>query len=282
VASAIVADHDDAEFVLFVGDLPWNDKPGLWWTFFDRGRELFARKPLVAVPGNHDTPTVNSNTDTSRLRSWFGLASPSDTSRALRWGPAGLLLLDSERPDDFLLTTGAQYQLAAQTIQAWGSDPPTWSFAAFHVPPYNAGARHAADQGTFRDVTGLFDGAIDWVLGGHEHLAQRTKPMRYNGQLAGSGSYGRGPTDGVGYLVLPPAGAWPETGLIAWDDPKAYYRDRLAFPVPVAQQNTIESEIGYAIVRLAGSAITLEVWGMGDYASAHAPVLRDSVSYTRP
>jgi hypothetical protein len=131
-------------------------------------------------------------------------------------------------------------------------------------------------------VTGLFDGAIDWVVSGHEHLAQRSKPMRYNGQLAASGSYGRGPNDGVGYLVLPPAGAWPETALIAWDDPHAYYRDRLAFPVPGAQQNAVESEVGYTIVELSGSSITLEVWGMGDYASPHGSVLRNTLSYVRP
>jgi hypothetical protein len=82
--------------------------------------------------------------------------------------------------------------------------------------------------------------------------------------------------------VLPPAGAWPETDLIAWSDPKAYYRDRLAFPVPVPQQNATESEMGYVIVRLAGSSMTLEIWGLGNHTSPHAPVLRNALSYVRP
>ncbi len=108
------------------------------------------------------------------------------------------------------------------------------------------------------------------------------KPLRYNGVLAPSTHYGRGPQDGVGYLIAPPAGAWPESNLVPWDDPKSYYRARLAYPVPVAQQNTVASEQGFAMVTIEGSQITLRAYGIGTPSAPAAAHVIDQVSYPKP
>ena len=55
--------------------------------------------------------------------------------------------------------------------------------------------------------------------------------MQYNALFAASGSYGRGADDGVGYIVLPPAGNYPESAIIPAGDEHERYRDRLAYPV---------------------------------------------------
>lgn len=279
--AAAVETHDPA-FLLFAGDMAWNDKPGLWWTFFDRGRSLLSRTPLAAVPGNHDTPTVGSDPDTSTFEWLFGLdGNPGqELTRKLSWGPASLVLMSSETPQDFAAGSGGQYLWAQQTLATLTGAP--WVFASMHIPPYNAGVRHLSQQWDFRDLTGLFDGVVDWAFTGHEHLYQRTKPMRYNGVIAPSGVYGRGPDDGVGYVVLPAAGAWPESQIVAWDDPKAHYRDRLAYPTPVGQQSTVPSEQGFTIVSLAGKQITLRTYGLGTPSSPAAVHLVDEVSYTKP
>lgn len=270
----------DPSFVVFSGDMAWNDKPGLWWTFFDKGRSLLAGRPLLAVPGNHDTPTVGSDPDTSSFIWLFGLDTAPPLARTLIWGPATFLLMSSETPGDFVQASGVQYLWAQQELSGLGSRP--WVFVSLHVPPYNAGARHTAQQGAFRDLTQLFDGVVDWVFTGHEHLYQRMKPMRYNGIIAPSALYGRGSQDGVGYLITPPAGAWPESTVVAWDGATAHYRNRLAYPVPVEQQNTVASEQGFTIVQLQDKQITLRSYGMGTTVAPAALHVVDEVTYTKP
>lgn len=278
VAQAIEA--RDPSLVVFAGDLAWNDKPGLWWTFFDAGRGLLAGRPLLAVPGNHDTPTVGTHPDTGTFAWLFGLDVPGKAlARNLSFGPASFVLMSTETPGDFAVGA-AQYAWCQQQLAGMSSRP--WVFAVLHAPPYNAGVRHVGEQGTFRDVTGLFDGVVDWSFSGHEHLYQRMKPMRYNGVLAPSGVYGRGAQDGVGYVVLPPGGAWPESTIVAWDDPKAHYRDRLAYPVPAGQQSTVPSEGGFLMVALEGKQVTMTTYGMGTIQAPGPLHVVDEVSYTKP
>lgn len=267
-AAALQDAHPEVEMLLIAGDLAWNDRPGLWWLFFDRARELLATHALAVIPGNHDVTGSGGSRDDSTIRDLLGLETRSDLVRRLEWGPAALLLLDTGAPDEFAISGGSQYAWTAATLDGLALDPfpPAWTFAAMHIPPYNAGARHYSEQGAFRDLTGLFDGRVDWVFAGHEHLYQRMLPLSYNGVLAPSGQYGRNPDDGVGYLILPPAGAWPETQLIHWEDPKAYYRDRLAFPVPVQFEDTVPSENGYVVVRITETTLGIETFAVRESA----------------
>jgi 3',5'-cyclic AMP phosphodiesterase CpdA len=278
VAEAIEARNPS--LVVFAGDLAWNDKPGLWWTFFDGGRSLLAGRPLLAVPGNHDTPTVGTHPDTGTFAWLFGLDAPGKAlTRSLSFGPASFVLMSTETPGDFAVGA-TQYAWCQQQLAGMAARP--WVFAVLHAPQYNAGVRHMGEQGTFRDLTGLFDGVVDWSFSGHEHLYQRMKPMRYNGVVAPSGAYGRGAQDGVGYVVLPPGGAWPESTIVAWDDPKAHYRDRLAYPVPTGQQSTVPSEGGFLMVALQGKQVTMTTYGMGTIQTPGPLHVVDEVSYAKP
>jgi len=282
-ADFLMQDHSDAAFIVLTGDLPWNDKPGAWWTFFDQGRELLGSRAIVPAKGNHDVnlgETAPGKTTIERLLA-IDATSGSETHYVLRYGTAAFLVLDSQYPDGFVPGTGDQYAWAAQRMVAPPISDATWVFASWHVPPYNAGARHWLEQGAFREVTSLFDGKLDWVFGGHEHLYQRTRPMRFNGIKASSSNYGRGPNDGIGYVVVPPAAAWPETTLIPSTDPKSYYRDRLAYPVVPMSTDTAPSENGYVVVDLDGNAFHLETWGVGGPGAPANPHLIDQVTYTR-
>jgi hypothetical protein len=108
---------------------------------------------------------------------------------------------------------------------------------------------------------------VDWVITGHEHLYQRMRPLRYDGVEAPSGAYGRGPDDGVGYLVLPPAGNWPEAEIMADDAARA----RLAHPTPTPGVDTVPSELGFAVAEIDGEDWALEVYGVGSVV-APAPL----------
>jgi hypothetical protein len=285
VAEAIVTDHPDLAFAMIPGDMPNDLTNGQWWVFFDRGRELFRSTPIVPVPGNHDTPTYGSNTDTSMYQHYFELPSAADglgDYYSLDYGRVHLLSLNSENESQ-LARDGEQYAFAQADLAAtWsgGTRQVDWVFAQWHKPPYNVGSRHQGEQGRYRDITELFDGQVDWTFSGHEHLYQRMLPLRYNAVIASSGAYGIGPEDGVGYIVTPPAGNHPHDTVIAPDSADARRRDRLAFP-ELDEGDTVASEVGYLTVELTGTSITLKAWGMGTHAEPASPWVREQISYTR-
>lgn len=286
VAAEVLANHNNVAFLVVVGDMPWDDEAGHWWTFFDKGRTLFAGKAIMPALGNHDTPTVGSNPDSSSFLRYFALPTASGSAEYydFAWGTARFLSLNSEVPAQFAVNGGVQYAWAADRIAhfASGADGTTdWMFAYWHIPPYDAAARHYTQQGAFRDITGLFDGAVDWVFCGHEHLYQRIKPMRYNAWLAPSGQYGNGSQDGVAYLVVPPAGNYPSNEIIHYDWSKAYYRDRVAWPTFGSYDNHVTSEVGFVTVDISGRSIDVRTWFMGTLSSPRSAYVWDRVQYSK-
>lgn len=281
-AQVIAKSHGDARFMLIAGDMCWNDNPGHWWQFFDKGRAVFGWLPLVPALGNHDTPTVDSNPDSSTFERFFDLENGTgdETTYRLDFGHASIFALNSERPGDFVFDSGSQFDFVKSSLASLASAPPTWVFAFWHIPPYNVGVRHSSQQGDFRDLTSLFDGALDWVFCGHEHLYQRMKPLRYNAQLVSS--YGRTLSDGVGYLVLPPAGVRVSSEILSEGDPKGYYRDRLAYPLPESGQTLVPSENGFVVVTVNGASITIQTIGLGSADQSQLPHVLDELSYTKP
>lgn len=97
---------------------------------------------------------------------------------------------------------------------------------------------------------------------------------------APSGAYGLGPQDGVGYVVLPPAGNRPEDEMIPTDSPDADRRDRVAFP-PLDGDAPVDSEVGFVTVDLTADSFTLTCWGLGTVDAPRRAWARDTVTYSR-
>ncbi len=284
VAKEISAKHGDIAFLVLVGDMPWNDEPGHWWTFFDKGRQLLATKVMMPVPGNHDTPSNVSNQDTRSFEELFDLptTSGSETYYSFRFGSAKFLGLNSEVKKQFRdYEEGDQYDWALSELDSRAQDV-EWLFVYWHIPPYNAGRRHSREQGHFRDITKLFDGKVDWVFAGHEHLYQRFKPIQYNAKVLDLVKYGTRADEGVGYMIVPPAGNMPEEMIVsATSSDVARYRKRLAYPVPEPGSSKVNSEIGFVIVAIDGKTINLKTFGMGTLDSARPSHLVDTVNYSK-
>jgi len=272
--------HDDARFVLITGDLTGDDLPQRWWDFFDKGRALFASRPLVPAVGNHDTPGYTSSATAASFDALFDFdsSSGSDLYHALVHGPLTLLVLNSETsqvaPADWK-PGGAQYGWVASAL-AQTKTP--WRFAAWHIPPYNTGTRHSGQGADTRPMTALFDDKVDWVFCGHEHLYQRFKPLRFatSGPVATVvPSYG-GPGGGVGYLVAPVGGHDPpESSLLGAADP---LRSMLASPAgsEIAGDSLVNPFVGFVKVTVSGKSFQLTTHALGQTTP------RDQVSYTRP
>ncbi len=285
VAAQVASSQADVDLLLMAGDMAQVDHPGSWWIFFDRARELFPGIPLLPVPGNHDTPGISSSTDTSSFQRYFDLpfASEKEPWYALDYGSTRFLGLCSEDTDS-MAPDGAQYAFVQAELDGCGKGQEKTCenvFVAWHIPPYNGGSRHSAEQGDVREITALFEGIVDWVFNGHEHLYQRMQPLRYDGVLAASGEYGQGLQDGVGYVVLPPAGYDPSSYLESSEEGETSSRDFLAYPIVEPEDDIVDSQNGYVVVQVGYKSLSLVAWGMGDNDESSDPEIVDSLSYTK-
>jgi hypothetical protein len=284
-AADLLAGHSGVDFWLIAGDMPDSDVPGQWWRFFDVGRDLFESVPVLPMIGNHDTPGVMHSTDNADWKKYFALPTGSGDSTFYRqdYGNATFLALNSEVPEDFASGGRQSTWIAGQLASLrHGADRKTWIFAGDHVPPYDAGDRHDVEEGTYRPVTACFDGAVDWMISGHEHLAQRFVPVRYDGRAADSGAWGQGDADGVGYLVLPPAGVFPNDDLVHEDAPEASVRELLDFPTVTTGDLHVASENGFTRFDIVDRTVTITTWGTGNHITPLEPHVRDALTYTKP
>ncbi|MEX2513927.1 MAG: metallophosphoesterase family protein [Cyclobacteriaceae bacterium] len=179
--------HPDNDFYFIAGDLV---NTGLhrddWDQLFQYAGSTFSRKPLMAVPGNHDSQ--------DGLGAWMYeemLSLPKDSpskemegrTYAFNYQNALFLMID------------ATFPLEDQTHwieQKLSESNATWKMAVFHFPPYNAVEPYHNIQ---EEWVPLFDKYhVDMVLGGHFHYYMRSQPLK-NGEVQPSTA------DGTLYLI---------------------------------------------------------------------------------
>lgn len=314
VSAAIVADHlDEFDFIITVGDMVKDDMPQngdrfhWWWVFFDKGRELFARKVMLPAMGNHDTPGNSavgvgadgqggpedywSNAqDSLSFRKYFYMV--PDMSKpdyySFSWGNAWFMSVNSEIPVFFGRYPGRDNQNQRSSQDNWLKDQisgkaqtRTWSLAYFHVPPFNpAGGK--AEVAYARPWSKEFNNKIDWSITGHVHTYQRVRPLWANDTTHSfKPSYGRTTEQGVGYLIAPPSGQFPRTSTAT-----AMTTELASYP-QFKGVNTYE--IGFSLVNIQGSTFSMKTYGMGDtdgrnpsgYGDNGGKRLLDSLTYTK-
>jgi hypothetical protein len=181
------AAHPDAAFVSIVGDLV---SDGLhrnqWDDLLQYSKEVICRKPLMAVPGNHDN-RAGLGAQTYRDMFSYPLNAPegvpAEQTYSFTYKNTLFLMIDGTSPID-AQTAWIEKQLAE--TQA------TWKIAMFHFPPYNWEEPYLNIQKAW---VPLFDKYhVDMVFGGHIHYYMRSKPMKA-GQVVDSYN------DGTAYVI---------------------------------------------------------------------------------
>ncbi|WP_229236099.1 purple acid phosphatase family protein [Dyadobacter tibetensis] len=174
--------HPEVAFYSIAGDLV---STGLhrneWDEFWKNSGNVFQYKPLMPVPGNHDSQ--------DGLGSWmyeelFSLPEngpvgvPKEVTYALEYQNALYLQIDGTQPVD---------EQTAWIEEKLKNSKATWKFAMFHFPPYN----FVEPYDEIREKwCSLFDKYhVDMVMSGHMHYYLRTKPM-FNNQVAANPSQG--------------------------------------------------------------------------------------------
>jgi hypothetical protein len=287
----LVRSHADVDFAIIPGDMPWNDTPGDWWTFFDKARPFMARKVVMPAIGNHDNPGVGSSLENASFKSFFALPQPAGEGcfYEFGFGPARFFALDSERMVDFREPYGAQLRWLSDRLEARRRETAAaperhWTFTYWHIPPFNAGARHWQQQFDFRQITPPFAGVVDWDIAAHEHLGQRFAPIVPSRSEAPRAAphYGTDAAGGVGFLVVPPSGVQPETGLVVNARDNGFIRDLLQFPDD-PQSTRAQAFNGFERIDIDGATIRLRMFGRspGGSDADRGYYVRDDVTYRK-
>lgn len=296
VSNAIVANHlDEFRFIITVGDMAKDDvahngeRYYFWKVFFDKGQELFARKPIMATPGNHDTPDNLSNAEgMESYRKYFNL--PTDMAFAdyyhFDYGNAHFMSVNSEIPVYYGRHPERDTEQRVTKQRAWletqlnRPQQSTWNFAYWHVPAINpVGGKSEVKY--MRPLTDLFHTKLDWAITGHVHENQRVKPtIATEHSFNQVPDYGRLSQQGVGYFVCPPAGQWPRNNATSAMHQLAFYPQH---------NGEVAYEIGYTIFQTTGEKLEITTYGMGDvnnrnpsgYSDNGSVRVIDQVSYSK-
>ncbi|RYG66484.1 hypothetical protein EON80_15340 [bacterium] len=108
------------------------------------------------------------------FRKAAGSRFPQMANYSFDYGDIHFLCLDSNLQVD---TTNVAYQ-------KWIADDlkntdATWKFVILHHQPFNVGDAHYREQHMRMLVPTFEAGGVDFVLGGHEHIYQRSMPLRF-------------------------------------------------------------------------------------------------------
>lgn len=189
---AQVMDRHHCDLILHAGDLVYGETSPADYDrkFFRPYRNLLSEVPLYPVLGNHDFQAGGGQPFLEKfsLPTNGPAAIPGQRCYWFDYGDARFVGIDSNLDPETLTGTVAPWLrdvlLAAET---------RWKFVFFHSPPWSGG-RHLADENIRTClVPAIEEGGANVVFCGHNHLYERTYPLR-NGQIVA-------PTNGVVYIT---------------------------------------------------------------------------------
>ena len=166
------------ELILHTGDVVYPDGEERHYDrrFFEPYRELIRDVPVFPVLGNHDVRKGNGAAFLENFHPPLG--SPGSTKRyySFDWGDAHFVALDSELyyNDKGSSTERQRVFLERDLI----STRKRWKVAFLHRSPYSS-SRHGGDEMVRYDLEPLFAKyGVDLVFAGHDHVYERTVPIR--------------------------------------------------------------------------------------------------------
>ncbi|MFN8344801.1 MAG: metallophosphoesterase family protein [Spirosomataceae bacterium] len=170
MAQKTLSRHPDISFYSIIGDLV---STGLnrdeWDEFFHHSGTIFSQKPLMPIPGNHDS---QDGLGAAMYQNLFSLPGngpkklPTERTYAFHYQNALFVMIDGTFSNTDQ-TAWIENQLAQSKAK--------WKFVMLHFPPYN----FEEDYAQIRKEWGvLFDRYhVDMVMSGHIHYYMRSKPI---------------------------------------------------------------------------------------------------------
>ncbi|KQS24842.1 metallophosphoesterase family protein [Dyadobacter sp. Leaf189] len=170
MAQRSIKRHPETAFFSIAGDLV---STGLhrdeWDQLWAHSDKTFTTRPLMPVPGNHDS---QDGLGAWMYKEMFSLpengpaGQPSEMTYSFEYQNALFVMLDAT------LSVPKQSAWVEATLK---NSNAKWKFVMFHFPPYNLEEPY---EEIMREWCSLFDKYhVDMVMNGHMHYYLRTKPM---------------------------------------------------------------------------------------------------------
>jgi len=222
------------DFQIFTGDaVSFGANQSDWNAFFEASSDGFhvedamARIPFMPVNGNHESLVINYFAEFALP----GTVSPGEVADsgggewyAFSYGNAHFLMLDDQPTGSDLDHETAWLKADLSKLDRHATP---WVFAVHHKPMYTASA-HPPDMQARQAWQPVFDQyKVDFVLNGHNHVYERSLPIRgfrpggEIGALAKADESGA-PVDGSGTIYVVAGGA----GAPLYDVGHAYFSAR--------------------------------------------------------
>jgi hypothetical protein len=160
-------------------DVPHKDAEKRPTADFDQDRDALAyytamHLPLNGPPAPSPTPLLGDAVLIADFKASAGSRFPQMANYSFDHGDAHFLCLDS---NDYVDPTNPA--LRAFVEADLKSTDALWKFVVYHHPAFNVGAEHYKEQ-QMRALSPLFEAhRVDFCLHGHEHVYQRTMPLRF-------------------------------------------------------------------------------------------------------
>lgn len=174
--------RDSFRFILTTGDNAYPN--GTYAQFnthvFQIYQDLFSRVPIFPTLGNHDYHTENGAPylDLFDLPQNAWRTADHERYYSFDYGNAHFVALDSNLP----LYTGDE--VALDDMFDWlrqdlGQTTQRWKIVALHLPAYSTSFHRPDSQIARTKLVPIFEAyGVDLVLSGHEHIYQRSHPLR--------------------------------------------------------------------------------------------------------
>jgi Purple acid Phosphatase, N-terminal domain/Calcineurin-like phosphoesterase len=188
--------------------------PYEWDAFFGQIEPIARSVPWQIAVGNHELEPWYSPDGNGGQRARFGFPA-AQTYYAFRYGNVGIVSLDAndvsyEIQTNLGYTGGRQTTWLAGKLAELRADPDVdFIVAYFHHCAYCTCISHGSDGGVRDAWAGLFDTyAVDLVINGHNHVYERTDPLRAGAPVGAAppGSTVYPASGGTTYIVAGAAG----------------------------------------------------------------------------
>lgn len=272
------ATDENPDFILFGGDMiaDGDEQEDGWEDFFDRAEGDLSKFPIMGVWGNHEHHGVSAFldnfafpvNDVTGTEDWYDF----------RVGPIHFFALSTEHG-----ATGYGQQATWMDEKLGDTDAP-WTVTFQHRPTYSSGTTHGSEPECQQYFLPVYDAhEIDVNIGSHDHMYERTKPIRNGTPIAGE-DYSLGTM----YLVSGGAGAFVNpilnifnnfylkgigaTHYVIFD--VAYNRMRLTvkseFGLTYDSFEWAKEELGYPTAAFTGPALDIEAGESANFDASDA------------
>ena len=214
-------------FHLHAGDLAYANSSGdglitdsydprIWDSFLTQNELFAASIPWQAVVGNHEMEPWYSPDGYGGFFQRFAQPVEDQAYYSFTYGNVAFVALDAndvtyEFKANFGYSDGAQTKWLSRQLAAFRADKGIdFIVVYFHECAYSTTEEHASDGGVRAAWTPLFDQySVDLVINGHNHVYERTDPLRAGKvtTAAPTGATVNTPAQGTTYVVAGSSGA---------------------------------------------------------------------------